>query len=200
MLDRGVISTKDTGLVPHVVLLSKCSRCGEKKRLIEFRGVSADVRGQGGQWLKPDTERVCVECEAEQNLKTITRYFELNGVEFEYRFAWSTPGAGGERREITRLLIDGSIVGRVDLQEEGRNYVARTFFDEKPVKVVAYFALGDEKPRETFPGDTRKEARAYFDSLSKRCGTNAHDLALILSDLFLFSSPYVVADIFGIDA
>jgi len=199
----------DAGLVPHVTLKSTCSRCGERKKLIDFRGVSTDVRGQGGQWLKADTERVCIDCEGESHLKTITRYFTLNDIEFVYKFAWQPPPAStganaaapaqSERREITRIFVDGSLVGRIDYREEGRNYVARTYFDEKAVKIVAYFALGDEKPRETFLGDTRKEAKAYFNSLAKRCNTNTHQLALILSDLFLFPNPYQVSDIFGLD-
>jgi len=200
MLDLGVIS--DPGLVPQVKLISKCSRCGEKKRLLHFRGVTADVRGEGGQWLKSDQDRVCVECEAEAHLKQITRYFSLNGVDFEYRFSWQPPAAAGavaDRREITRLYVEGALVGRIVYQEEGRNYVARTFFDEKPVKVVQFFALADTKAREEFVGAVREEAKAYFTGLAKRCGTNAHDLALILSDLFLFPNPYQVGDIFGID-
>jgi Ca2+-binding EF-hand superfamily protein len=198
MLDLGVIS--DSGLVPHVVLRSKCSRCGEKKRLLDFRGVTADVRGQGGQWLKSDQERICVDCEAEQAFKSISRSFELNGIEVEYKFLWVPPAQGAtERKEITKLFIDGSLVGHVDYQEEGRNYVARTFFDRKPVKVVTYFQLGDPLPRETLVGDVQKEAKAYFTALAKRAGTNTHELALILSDLFLFPNPYQVADIFGLD-
>jgi len=198
MLDLGVIS--DPGLVPHVVLRSKCSRCGEKKRLLDFRGVTADVRGQGGQWLKSDQERICVDCEPEQAFSSISRSFELNGVDFEYKFLWVPPVPGStERKELTKLFVDGSLVGHVDYQEEGRNYVARTFFDRKPVKVVTYFPLGETLPRETPVGDVQKEAKAYFTALAKRCGTNSHELALILSDLFLFPNPYQVADIFGLD-
>ena len=203
MLDLGVIS--DDSLVPHVVIKSKCSRCGLSKRLIDFRGVAADVMGQGGLWLKPDTERICIVCEAEQHLKTITRTFELNGIEFVYKFAWTpappaaVPGAS-ERKEITRLFVDGGLVGRIEYREEGPNYVARTFFDEKPVKSVAYFALDDKAPREKIIEQKNKEdARSYFESLAKRAGTTPKDLALVLSDLFLFPTPYQVNDIFAIE-
>jgi len=203
MLDLGVIS--DSSLVPHVVIKSKCSRCGESKRLIDYRGVAADVKGQGGQWLKPDTDRVCIECETEQHLKSITRTFELNGIEFVYKFLW-TPAPPGpsvgvtERKEITRLYVDGNLVGRIDYREEGPNYVARTFFDEKPVKSVAYFALDDKEPREKIIEEKNKDdARKYFGNLAKRTGTTPKDLALILSDLFLFPTPYQVNDIFAIE-
>jgi len=196
MFDLGVIS--DAGLVKHVVIKSKCSRCGQSKRLIDFRGVAADVRGQGGQWLKPDTERVCIDCEAEQQYKTITRTFEINGVQFEYKFLWMPPPA--EKKEITRLYVDGALVGRVEYREEGRNYVAKTFFDNKPVKNVAYFALDDPQPREQFIAATTKaEARAYFEQLAKRTETTSKELALILSDLFLFPNPYIVSDIFALE-
>jgi len=202
MLDLGVIS--DAGLVPHVTIKSKCSRCGNLKRLIDFRGVTADVKGQGGQWLKPDTERVCIDCEAEQNLKSVTRYFSLNGIEFVYKFLWTPAPAAPlpgvqERREITRLYVDGSLVGRIDYQEEGRNYVARTYFDEKPVKSVSYFPLADPQPTETFVNEAaRAEAKHYFETLAKRAETSVDNLALILSDLFLFPNPFQVGDIFAI--
>jgi hypothetical protein len=196
MLDLGVIS--DASLVPHVIIRSRCSRCFKSKRLIEFRGVAADVKGQGGQWMKPDTERVCVDCEAEQHYKTITRSFELNGIEFVYKFLWLAPPA--EKKEITRLYIDGAVVGSIEYREEGRNYVAKTFFDGKPVKSVAYLALDDTVPREKIVEEkNRQEARQYFESLAKRTGTNVKDLALILSDLFLFPNPFQVADIFALD-
>jgi len=203
MLDLGVI--RDDSLVPHVIIKSKCSRCGVNKRLIDFRGVAADVKGQGGQWTKPDTERVCIECEPEQHLKSISRSFELNGIEFVYKFAWTPAPAvplpgGSERKEITRLFVDGALVGRVVYQEEGRNYVARTFFDEKPVKSIAYFPLDDQGIHQKFVEEKNKtEAKQYFESLAKRTGTSVNDLALILSDLFLFPSPYVVSDIFALD-
>jgi len=162
------------------------------------------VRGQGGQWLKADQDRICIDCESEQAFKSITRYFTLNDVEFEYKFLWvpSTAPAGapgGDRKEITRLFVDGLLVGHVDYQEEGRNYVARTFFDKKPVKLVTHFPLADPVPQESYVGDVRKEAKAYFTALAKRAGTDTHQLALILSDLFLFPNPYQVADIFGLD-
>jgi hypothetical protein len=198
MLDLEVIG--DAELVPHVTLKSKCSRCGDRKRLIDFRGVTADVRGQGGQWLKSDQERICIDCEAEQAFKTITRYFDLHGVEFEYKFMWVPPAPGAsERKEITRLYVDGLLVGHVDYQEEGRNYVARSFFDKKPVKIVTYFPLADPLPKEQWVGEVRAEAKTYFSNLAKRSGTDSHQLALILSDLFLFPNPYQVADIFGLD-
>jgi hypothetical protein len=197
MLDQGVIS--DPSLVPHVVIKSKCSRCGQNKRLIDYRGVAADVRGQGGQWLKPDTDRVCIDCESEQNYKTITRSFELNGVAFVYKYLWTQPPS--EKKENTRLYVDGALVGRIEYREEGANYVAKTFFDQKPVKSVSYFALDDPVPREKFVEEsTKQEARAYFASLAKRTGTSVNDLALILSDLFLFPNPYQVSDIFALDA
>jgi hypothetical protein len=196
MLDLGVVG--DSSLVPHVVIKSKCCRCGQSKRLIEFRGVAADVKGQGGQWMKPDTERVCIECEPEQHYKTITRAFELNGVDFVYKFMWNPPP--GEKKEITRLYVDGALVGHIEYREEGRNYAARTYFDGKPVKSVAYFALDDSVPREKIMEEKNKEdARLYFNNLAKRTGTNAKDLALILSDLFLFPNPFQVADIFALD-
>jgi len=203
MLDLGVIS--DPTLVPHVIIKSKCSRCGEQKRLLDFRGVAADVKGQGGQWMKPDSDRVCIDCESEAHLKTITRYFEINGVEFVYKFAWSPlpPGAlptAVEKKEITRLYIDGSLVGRIDYTEEGRNYVARTYFDGKPVKLVVFFALDDKNPRTKIVEEANKaEAKRYFESLAKRTGFSVSDLALTLSELFLFPNPYQVSDIFALE-
>lgn len=197
MLDNGAIG--DESLVPHVVLRSKCSRCGALKKMVDFRGITTDVHGEGGQWMKPDSERVCIDCEGEAHMQTISRHFELNGVAFVYQFSFTKNAEDGTAREVTKLFVDGGLVGRIDYREEGRSYVARTFFDEKPVKLVTYFPLVDNKPTETFLGDARKEAHDYFERLAKRAGSNANDLALILSDMFLFPNPYQVADIFGLD-
>ena len=97
-----------------------------------------------------------------------------------------------EKKEITRLYVDGALVGRVEYREEGRNYVAKTYFDNKPVKNVAYFALDDPKPREQFiEATTKAEARAYFEQLAKRTETTSKELALILYRCpHLSSSPH----------
>jgi hypothetical protein len=63
-----------------------------------------------------------------------------------------------------------------------------------------FFALDDKVPRTKIVEEANKvEAKKYFEGLAKRTGFSVNDLALTLSELFLFPNPYQVSDIFALE-
>jgi hypothetical protein len=193
MLDLGIIN--DPQLVPHVVLRSKCRICGEAKKMIDFRGITHDARGDG-QWSKSDNERVCIDCEEESAYKTVTRFFDLNGVKFKFRFSFVRDAMTAH--EVTKLFVDDEVVGGIDFREEGPHFLAKAYFKGKKGKTTSLFALKDPEPVVEDVPEVQKAAFEYYSQLAARSKVSVTQLTLILGDMFLFPNPDQVADIFGL--
>ena len=195
MLDKGIIS--DEQLVPHVVLKSECSVCKQMKPMIAFRGITHDARGDG-QWSKPDNERACIDCEEDSKYKVVSRYFELNGVNFRFKFSFFSEGKNSH--EVTKLYVDDELVGGIDYRGDGVNFAAKTYYKDNMVKTTSFFSLLEKEAVEKVEAESANEASKYLSELAEKCKVNMNQLVLILGDMFLFSNPDQVADIFGLDS
>eukprot|EP01128_Nolandella_sp_AFSM9_P005277 TRINITY_DN251_c0_g1_i2.p1 TRINITY_DN251_c0_g1~~TRINITY_DN251_c0_g1_i2.p1 ORF type:complete len:329 (+),score=121.12 TRINITY_DN251_c0_g1_i2:284-1270(+) len=195
MLDQGLI--KDDQLVPHVVLKSECCICRKLKTMVNFRGITHDVRGDG-QWSKPDTERVCIDCEEDSKYKVVSRHFELADIPFKFKFSFLTEGKNSH--EVTKLYVDGELVGGIDYKGDGTNFAAKTYFKDKKVKTTSFFSLIDDEAQEKVDPEAGAFANKYFTELADRAKLSVNDLTLVLGDMFLFSNPDQVADIFFLES
>lgn len=214
MLDKGIIS--DDQLVPHVVLKSECSICKKKKPMIDFRGITHDARGDG-QWSKPDNERSCIDCEDDSKYRTVSRYFELNDVNFRVpalSFSLSTLSNFSSSSSLSSLRARTAtksrsfswmvhshescvteradeLVGGLDYRGDGVNFAAKSYYKDKKVKTTSFFSLLQKEVAEKVEKENAEEASKFFSSLAEKCKVTTNQLVLILGDMvFHFLSSH----------